>query len=141
MHDLFKLFPRKVESPPIHVLVLRHPSERRFGPDRFTTRSFNYPFQHAHILTKAWPREFSVLVLEEPVNRKDTRRIGKLASEVQPMRKVIAHVITGERQHCEWIAADLADIAECCGGHLRTHCRGHVNAECPVERLLNQRDD
>src|SRR5688572_27151621 len=68
-HHLFILLSREVEPAPIHVLISRHPAERRLGADRFSARAFDDPFQHAHILAIARPRELSVCVLEKPVHR------------------------------------------------------------------------
>src|SRR5207302_1403802 len=71
----------------------------------------------------------------------DTRRFWYLAAEIEPVAEVIAHVIAAEWQHRKRIAADLADVAECGCRHFRPHCRRHIDAERPIERLLDQRND
>ena len=52
------------------------------------------------------------------------------------MVEVVAHVVAGEGQHRERVAADHALLAERSGGGLRAHRRGHVDAVGPVERLV-----
>src|SRR5262249_49517845 len=91
------------------------------------------------ILAVSGPEKLAVLALAKPIHAEDPRRLRDLAAEVEPVREIIAHVIAAEGKHREWIAAYLADIAEGGGGHFGAHCRGHVNAECPVEGLLDQR--
>jgi hypothetical protein len=66
---------------------------------------------------------------------------GSWRPKVEPVREVIAHVVTGEGKHGERIAANFADISKRGSGHFRSHGRSLVHAERPVERLKDKRDD
>src|SRR6266545_1820907 len=59
------------------------------------------PLQDAAVLAVSRPEELAVLIGAEPVHVENFRqlvRIGALA-DVQPVGKVIAHVVSAERQH------------------------------------------
>ena len=96
--------------------------------------------QHAHVLAEARPEELAALVLAEPVDAEDARRVRDLAAELQPVVEVVGHVVAAERQHRERVAPHLPDRPGGRGRRLRAHRRGQVDAVGPVERLVDQRD-
>src|SRR5690606_30751340 len=106
LHYTVELLFRKIQAPPVEVLVPRHPAQGCLKALRTSARTLDHPFQDAHIFAKTGPKELAVLVLAEPIDRKDRRRFGDLPAEIEPVREVIAHVITGERQHRKGIASD-----------------------------------
>ena len=72
-----------------------------------TVTALKDPFQHAAIFAIAWPKEFASLVLAKPVNVKNLRQLGRAGerSHLEPMRKVIAHVVAAKRKHSHGITA------------------------------------
>ena len=63
-----------------------------------------------------------------------------VALHLEPVTEVVAHVVAAEGQHGHGIAADLADSAGCGRGGFRAHGGADVDAGCPVEGLVDERD-
>ena len=89
---------------------------------------------------KPGQRKSPALVLAEPVDAEDARRVGYLSAELQPVVEVVGHVVAAERQHRHRVAADRAGRAVGGGGRLGAHRRAQVDAVRPVERLEDERD-
>src|SRR5438874_685003 len=96
------------------------------------------PFENAHIIAEARPEKFSVRAFAEPVHIKYERRIAQALSDFEPVPKIIADVVTAERQHRHRIAPDLTDRAGRGGGCFRSHGRAEINTVFPIERLKNE---
>src|SRR5437879_5323155 len=59
---------------------------------------------------------------------------------LDPVAKVIAHVIAAKGKHRHRIAADLSDLTGRGCRHLGTHSGAHVNARAPIEGLVDERN-
>ena len=139
-HQLVELLTREVLHPaPVQMLVARHPADRALDAERAAVRALDDPLQDAKVLAEARPQEIAFLVAPEPVHAENPQRVRQVPPEVQPVVEVVGHVVAGERQHREWVAAHLAKLARGRGGHLRTHGGCGVHAVVPVESLVNQR--
>src|SRR5262252_252874 len=98
------------------------------------------PFEHTHVLAEPWPDELTLRVGPEPVYVEHARRIGKIPSDGQPVGKIIADVISAERQHCERIAPYFTHLAGRSRGLFRAHGCGLVDAILPARRLDDERN-
>jgi len=76
-HQVVELVRREIEALPFDVLVPRHPAERALDGVAATVHSVDDPLQHPHVIAEAGPDELAVLVLTEPVDSEDLRRIGE----------------------------------------------------------------
>src|ERR1051326_8693259 len=120
--ESFELFLReRFEAIPLDVLIARHPTDGRLASQGAAVSAIDDPLQNAHVFAEAWPHEFTVSVLAEPVHMEDPRRFGQAALHLDPVTEVIAHVIAAERQHRHGIAANLADGANNGRSGFRTH--------------------
>jgi len=95
-----------------HVAVDNGIVRDNFAPIEAQIRTFaasfapvDNPFEHAHVFTKTWPKEFSVCVIAKPIHVKNQGRIGELLSDVEPVLKIIADVVSAEGQHRHRIAS------------------------------------
>src|SRR5260370_19044805 len=91
-----------------------------FGGDCWASWSIDDPFQDADVLTEARPQEMALCVAPEPVHIEHARRVRQLPPEGQPVVEVTGHVVAGERQHPERVAAHLAAPALRCRRRPRT---------------------
>ena len=99
------------------------------------------PLEDARVVPEAGPDVVAVLVLAEPVDLVDLRqflRRGEL-TDLEPVRPVVRHVVTAERQHGEGVAAQGADTSLGGSGLLRGHRRAHEDAVLPIEGLRDER--
>src|SRR5262249_18450870 len=101
--------------------------------------SIDDPFKDPHILTKTGPQKFIGSTLSEPVYMKNLRRFSESFAHLQPMAKVIPHVVAAERQHSHRITAHLANCPDRRRCHFGSHCCANVNSVDPVECLKDQR--
>src|SRR5262245_20916672 len=95
-----------------------HPTYWTFHCIASATNLLHDPLQHTHVIAKARPLEVSVLVFAKPVNSKNSWRIWNITSKLQPVIKIVAHVITAERQHGEWIASHFTQLTKSGSSHL-----------------------
>jgi hypothetical protein len=136
--QLLKALSREVQSRPVDVFVRRLPAEGSFFRQGASTHPINDPFKNAHVLTKPGPQEFAVGILTEPVHIEHARRFAKRALHVDPVTKIVTHVVTAEWQHRHRIAPDFSEDARCGGGHFEAHRCAKINARAPIESLIDQ---
>src|SRR5204863_7465224 len=122
-HHLTEALGAELEPGPIEIAVFRLHANRRLHAPRAAVATVDDPFEHAHVLTKARPSELSAFIGAEPVDVEDPGRVFHRAPHREPMPKIVADVITAERQHREGIPADFADLSACRCGRLRPHGR------------------
>ena len=108
----------------------------------FSFDSLEHPLEHTGIFTKPRPDKLAVFVSSEPIHTKDfgQTRAGsaELLTKVQPMRKIIGHVVATKRKHRKRITTDHALLAGGCGRGLAAHGGRHVHALLPVAGLGHQ---
>src|SRR5207245_6770832 len=101
------------------------------------------PLQHAAIFAVPRPQELVIFVLPEPVDIVNLRQLGWIGmpADLEPVRKVITHVVTAEGEHGHGIATELADFARRRGRGLAAGGRAEESAVLPVESFDDQRDN
>src|SRR5258708_17069899 len=107
--------------------VQRQPVLRRNVTDRRLLRrpasfhALQYPFQHADIFAVTGPQEFAIRTLAEPVHVKNLRRFWYFLAQLQPVLKIIRHVVAAERQHAHRVPPRDAHVACRCRGSPARH--------------------
>src|SRR4029077_5571275 len=123
----------------IDIIGRRHPAKGSLLCANLISASIDDPFENPHVLAKTGPQKFIRSTFPEPVYVKDLWRFSQLFAHLQPMAKVIPHVVAAERQHSHRIAADLTNGPDCRRRHFRSHRCADVNSMDPVECLKDQR--
>src|SRR5581483_1813059 len=118
IHQFSKFLSTEFQSAPVNILVSGYAPDGVFNAVSTTIRTVNNPLQHAHILPVSGPYKFPVLILAKPVDSKNRWRIGNSLSKIQPVIKIVGHVIAAKRQHCKWVAPDLPNLTCSRGGCL-----------------------
>src|SRR5437667_1957057 len=80
------------------------PADGRLERATASLAAVDDPFEHAHVFTETGPEEFSVRAFAKPIHVKNQRRIGEPLSDIQPVLKIIADVVSAEGQHRHWVA-------------------------------------
>jgi hypothetical protein len=101
-------------SPPIDVLIARHPTNRGFLRSSTSPNTVEDPLQNAHVLAEPRPDELAVGILSEPVHVENPRRLTEVPLHVDPVAEVVAHVVATERQHRHRVTSHFPDTP--CGG-------------------------
>ena len=118
----------------------RHAADGGVDGLRFAFETVDNVFQDARVLAEARPDELAVLVFPEPVDEEDLRQLrAGLLADLQPVREVVGHVVAGEGQHRERIAAKFAHLVLGGSGAFRGDRRAHEHAVLPVVRFRHQR--
>ena len=135
---------RHVEAVDVDGVEGRDSADRRVDGGRLVGDAVEDPLEHAGVLAVAGPEELAVGVLAEPVDVEDLGQgvaVGSFRADAEPVREVVGHVVTAERQHGEGVAAQVADRAGLGRRGLRGHDRAEEDAVLPVVGLEHQRDD
>ncbi len=127
-----------IEVGNIDIVRAGQPANGRFDRAAGFFTAIDDPFQHSHIVAEAGPQEFSILAFAEPIYIENERRIGQPFSGLDPVAKIIADVVTAERQHCHRIAPHLPNGASRRCGCFRRHGCAQINAVVPIERLEHE---
>src|SRR3954470_19033040 len=90
------------------------PSQGTFLRASSLLTALHDPLQYTHVFAVPWPQEFAILTLAKPVHGKNAGRVRDAAPHAEPVREIITHVITAERQHGHRVSAHLAYF--CSGG-------------------------
>src|SRR5574344_2795115 len=142
-HDAGKCLWREGQPLPGQVFVARAQAKRAFLPLGLTGQAIQHPLEHAHVFAVARPEELALGVLAEPVHTVDAGRsrsaLLNLGTHVQPVLKIIAHVVAAKRQHGKRVAAHHALLAKGGGRGFAAHGGGHVDTFDPVARFGHQR--
>ena len=131
LHHVRKPFRAEVEARPIEIEIVGLEAERRIAGAAAPAATLDDPAEHAHVLTEARPGELAVLVRAKPVDGEDLRRPRDLLAHREPVREIVADVITAEREHRERIAPHFADRAGGSRRGFRAHGRRLVDALLP----------
>jgi hypothetical protein len=75
-HQLVEGVGGVVQPVPVEVVVARHPADGALDRVAAAAHALDDPLEHAHVLAEARPQELAVLVLAEPVDAEDARRVG-----------------------------------------------------------------
>src|SRR6266516_7336936 len=100
-----------IEPGKIEIVQARQPTDGRFDRGFASLAAIDHPFQDAHIVAEAGPEKFSVRALAKPVHVKDEWWISQPLSDLEPMAKIIAHVVAAKGQHRNGITSHLPDRA------------------------------
>src|SRR2546421_313702 len=138
--DFFKLVGAEIaQAGKIEIFLSRHPTEGGLGGADAAMTTVHNPFEDAHVLAKSGPEKVPGLIFAEPIDMIDPRRIFNPPPHIEPVTKVITHIITAKREHGHRVPAQLAGAALSRGGHLRAHGGARINAVDPVESFKDQR--
>src|SRR3989338_9546977 len=66
-------------------------------------------------------------------------RLRHLLTHIQPMAKILGHIMAAKRKHSHGVAPDLADLSGLGRGSFRGHSRPHKYPVLPVKSLIHQR--
>src|SRR6478672_542436 len=91
------------------------------------------PFQYPDVVSKSWPKVFSIFIFSKPIHGKDSRCVGQVSSKLQPMINIVTNMVSHEWQHCKWISSHFANFSNCSGCCFRSHSGGQVHTEIPIE--------
>src|SRR5690242_3542941 len=91
------------------------------------------PFQNAAVLAVSRPQK-SLFIFAKPVHVKNPGQLGPVGgSNLQPVSKVIAHVVSTKREHGHGIAAKLSHLARRGSGRFAAGRGTEEYAVLPVE--------
>ena len=113
--QLVELLFGKVQALPFHVAVFGDPADGGFAGFGTDPGAVYDPFKDAHVFAVAGPDELSLGALAEPVHVEDARGDAERALHLDPVTKVVAHMVAAEREHGHGIAANFADFPGCGG--------------------------
>src|ERR1700687_3262624 len=105
-HHRRKSLRSEFEAAPVQIDILRLQPETSLHRVRLALAALDDPFEHAHVLTKTGPCKLSVLVGAKPVDVEYSRRMFDCLRHPEPMREIIADVITAKREHGERMRAE-----------------------------------
>lgn len=89
-------FAREVKRLPIDVVEVRRPTDGSFLALSATADTINDPFEHTHVFAVTGPEKSAVLVLAKPIDVEDTWCYGERALHLDPVPKIVTHVVTAE---------------------------------------------
>src|ERR1700721_724902 len=113
-HQLIKCRALKLQATPVDVLVSWNPSNHSFTPMRVPLHPFYDPSQYAHIFAESRPQELPILILAKPIHMKDPWCCIEPSLHLEPVPKIIAHVVSAEGKHRHRIAAHASPRARRC---------------------------
>src|SRR5579863_1973080 len=90
------------------------------------------------ILSETWPNIFPLVILSEPIHMKNSGRVLCIFPHLNPMLKIVSHVVAAKWEHRKRIVTELADLSLCCCSHLGGHRSTEQNAVIPAERFDNE---
>ena len=138
-----KLRLAKRQALPLQIAIARGDAKGGFLALGLALQALQQPVQHAHVFAVAGPDELAVRPFAKPVHAVNARQGGTLGlqffAQLQPVPKVVAHVVAAKRQHGKRVAAHHALLAKGGGGGFAAHGGGHVHAFDPVARFGDQR--
>src|SRR5437868_7770280 len=105
--NLDDAFVLHVQFGKIEIVWAGQPANGRFDCATGLLTAVDDPFEDAHIVAKTGPEKLPVHAFAEPVHVKDERRIGEARSDVEPVPKIIADVVSAEWKHCHRVAPHL----------------------------------
>ena len=129
---------KALESFDAEVLPIRGPTDGGFMSWDASMASFDDPLEDADILSEAGPKEIALGVFSEPIDVEDSRETADMFSHIEPVGKVVPHVVAAEREHRHRIAADGSDRTACGRGRLGALGGPEEYAVGPVEGLEDQ---
>ena len=127
-----------LESAHVEILVLRDPSDRGLQGMGSPLAALDDPLEDAHVVAETGPEELALVALAEPVHVEDARDVFHELLHLEPVRKVVSHVVAAEGEHGHRIAANLTDRPGGRGRHLGPHGRPKVDTVDPVEGLKDE---
>src|SRR5688572_6243446 len=90
----------RFKAGPGEVLEAGHDTERRLdAAGACSLAAPRDPLQHAHVFAEAGPDEAPLAVAAEPVHPKNLRRLLERSADLQPVTKVVAHVVAAKGEH------------------------------------------
>ncbi len=101
--------------------------------------SLDDPLENAEVVAEAGPHEVAIIIKSEPVNVEDLGKIGSLGLHVEPMCKVVAHVVATEGKHSHRVSSYDTDCTGSCSGSLGSHDGTNKGTVLPVEGLIYER--
>src|SRR5271165_2000096 len=112
-----------------------------FGMD-FAVATLKDPFEDAAVFAVAGPQKLSILVLAKPVHVENLWQLCvRLGSHLEPVRKVIPHVIAAKRKHGHGIVAQATNLSGDGGRGFAADNGAEEGAMLPVEGFGDQRNN
>ena len=140
--DSGKIGQGKGYAGPLDLVIGRTQTEYIFHPLDPPFDAVYHPFQHPHVVAIAGPDKLAIIPFAEPVDTENSRQRRAVCCtalrHVQPVLKIVAHVVAAKGQHRKWVSPDHAHLAGRRSGGLRAHGGRHVDPLGPVPRLSDQ---
>src|SRR5713226_9704365 len=117
---------------PLNVIVFRRPAQWSLCRADATANSVDDPFENSHVVTESGPHELAALIATKPIHTIDNRLWIQMPARLQPVSKVVSHVVAAKRQHRKRVAShhSLLPLRRCC--RLGAQCRSEVDAPVPM---------
>lgn len=90
-------FGKAIEAIDAEVFPVWGPTDGCFMTWDPALATFDDPFQDTEIFSEAWPQEFAIRIFSEPVDVEDSGESSDVFSHIEPVGKVVTHVVTAER--------------------------------------------
>jgi len=96
----------EVEAGCVEIGDFGNTSDRRLLSVHFSVAALKDPLQHSAVFSITRPQELAFLVLAKPVDVEDLRQLrrGRVLTHLEPMPKIVAHVVAAEGKHGHGIA-------------------------------------
>src|SRR5208283_2543347 len=147
VEQFFHLSARDVEPRGVEIGHVGNSSDGGvFGMGlHLTVAALEDPLQHAAVFTITGPEEFSlfIFILAKPVDVENLWQLRWICerSYLEPVGKVVAHVIAAEGEHGHGIAAQLSDFSRDRGRGLAADGCAEESAMLPVEGFRDERNN
>ena len=113
--------------------------EQRGACVGIAVNAVDHPLEDANVLSVTWPHEAAVSGSAKPIHRENQRWMVEPFAHIEPVRKIIGHVVSTEWAHGHRVAARYTRSAGSRGGGLGDHGRANVDTVCKAERFIDQR--
>src|SRR4051812_10791010 len=121
--ELFDILRRDLQAVEIDIALIRQVADGCLSAAVLALKPLAHPFEHAAVVAEARPEPFAAGALPEPVDVEDARRlVSELVTHVEPVLKVVRHVVTAKRRHRERVAPEHANLADDRRGRFRGGC-------------------
>src|SRR5438876_780365 len=94
--------------------------------------SVDDPLEHAHVFAITRPQVLA-FALAKPIHDENLGWVSNFSLQLEPVRKIIAHVVTTERKHRHRVSAHDSNLTGGSCGGLRTESRTQKHSVGPIK--------
>mmetsp|Transcript_5699 Transcript_5699/g.16964 ORF Transcript_5699/g.16964 Transcript_5699/m.16964 type:complete len:230 (-) Transcript_5699:1386-2075(-) len=112
--ELLHALTADAQSLDINIFKTGQQSLQRLFCVNFFVHPLHDPFEHPDVVPKTRPEELAIFILVEPVDKEELGGlVAKFPSHIEPMPKVVAHVVPTEGKHCHRVDTKFSNFALC----------------------------